>query len=67
MIEKLFQAGTDVFRLNMSHLPKERLRERVELIRSIEAKHRHPIAILADLQGPKLRVGSFTDTGVMLT
>jgi pyruvate kinase len=67
MIERLFEAGTDMFRLNMSHLPKERLRERVALIRSIEAKHRYPIAILADLQGPKLRVGSFTDTGVMLT
>jgi pyruvate kinase len=67
MMEKLFEAGADVFRLNMSHLPKERLRERVETIRSIETKHRRPIAILADLQGPKLRVGSFSDTGVMLT
>ena len=67
MMEKLFQAGADVFRLNMSHLPKERLRERVETIRAIESKHRRPISILADLQGPKLRVGAFTDTGVVLT
>jgi pyruvate kinase len=66
MIERLFLAGADVFRLNMSHLPRERLRERVELIRAIEAKHRRPIAILADLQGPKLRVGAFTGDAAML-
>ena len=66
MIEQLFRAGADVFRLNMSHLPREKLRERVELIRSIEAKYKRPIAILADLQGPKLRVGSFENDSVML-
>jgi pyruvate kinase len=67
MVERLFEAGADVFRLNMSHLPKERLRDRVEMIRGIEARHRRPIAILADLQGPKLRVGSFTDNAAVLT
>jgi pyruvate kinase len=66
MIAKLFEAGTDVFRLNMSHLPRERLREKVEVIRAIEAKFRRPIAILADLQGPKLRVGSFSGDAAML-
>ena len=66
VIERLFRAGVDVFRLNMSHLPKERLRERVGVIREIEAKHKRPIAILADLQGPKLRVGAFTGDAVML-
>ncbi len=66
MIAKLFEAGADVFRLNMSHLPKERLRERVAVIREIEAKYRRPIAILADLQGPKLRVGAFADDAAML-
>jgi pyruvate kinase len=66
MIGKLFEAGADVFRLNMSHLPRERLRERVDLIRSLEAKYKRPIAILADLQGPKLRVGSFGGDGAML-
>jgi pyruvate kinase len=59
MIAKLFQAGADVFRLNMSHLPREKLKERVEMIRAVEAKFKRPIAILADLQGPKLRVGAF--------
>jgi pyruvate kinase len=66
MIAKLFEAGADVFRLNMSHLPRERLREKVDVIRAIEAKFRRPIAILADLQGPKLRVGSFMDDGALL-
>jgi pyruvate kinase len=66
MIAKLFQAGADVFRLNMSHLPRERLKERVEMIRAVEAKFKRPIAILADLQGPKLRVGTFQGDSVML-
>jgi len=66
MIEKLFLAGADVFRLNMSHLPRERLKERVGVIRTLEAKYKRPIAILADLQGPKLRVGTFKDDGAML-
>jgi pyruvate kinase len=66
MIAKLFEAGADVFRLNMSHLPRERLKERVEMIRSVEAKFKRPIAILADLQGPKLRVGAFEGDSAML-
>ncbi len=66
MIAKLFKAGADVFRLNMSHLPRELLPERVEMIRSVEAKFKRPIAILADLQGPKLRVGAFENDGAML-
>jgi pyruvate kinase len=66
MIAKLFEAGVDVFRLNMSHLPRERLKERVEMIRSVEAKFKRPIAILADLQGPKLRVGAFEGDSAML-
>ncbi|NIX77966.1 pyruvate kinase [Microvirga terricola] len=66
MIAKLFQAGADVFRLNMSHLAREKLPERVEMIRSVEAKFKRPIAILADLQGPKLRVGTFEGDSAML-
>lgn len=66
MIAKLFEAGADVFRLNMSHLPRERLKERVEMIRAVEAKFKRPIAILADLQGPKLRVGAFEGDSAML-
>ena len=66
MIARLFEAGADVFRLNMSHLPRERLKERVGVIRGLEARYRRPIAILADLQGPKLRVGAFGGDGAML-
>jgi pyruvate kinase len=66
IIARLFEAGADVFRLNMSHLPRERLKERVEMIRAVEAKFKRPIAILADLQGPKLRVGAFEGDSTML-
>jgi len=67
MIEKLFLSGADIFRLNFSHGEHEEKAKLVDLIRSIEKKYNHPIAILADLQGPKLRVGTFADTKVYLT
>src|SRR5215210_4082585 len=66
MMAKLFEAGADTFRLNMSHLARDRLREKVGAIREIEARFRRPIAILADLQGPKLRVGTFGGDAAML-
>jgi pyruvate kinase len=56
MIEKLFLAGADVFRLNFSHGSQEQKKELLMMIREIEEKYSHPIAILGDLQGPKLRV-----------
>ncbi len=58
-IEALFLAGVDVFRLNFSHGAHEDMRALVDIIRGIEKDHAHPIAILADLQGPKLRIGKF--------
>ena len=67
MIEKLFLAGADIFRLNFSHGEHAEKSELVNIIRKIEAKYNHPICILADLQGPKLRVGTFdSDSGVVL-
>ena len=66
VIEALFAAGADVFRINMSHLPRERLSERVATIRSIEQKLKRPIAVLVDLQGPKLRVGRFAADAAMI-
>lgn len=60
-IRALFEAGADVFRLNMSHGDHGEIRERHRIIRQIEADVARPIAILADLQGPKLRVGVFSD------
>ncbi|TWI34492.1 pyruvate kinase [Paracoccus sulfuroxidans] len=59
MIRALFEAGADVFRLNMSHGSHAEHRARHDIIRKIETETGRPIAILADLQGPKLRVGTF--------
>lgn len=61
MIEKLFLAGADVFRLNFSHGEHDQKKELLDIIRAVEQKHDHPIAILGDLQGPKLRVGQFSN------
>jgi pyruvate kinase len=59
MIEKLFDAGVDVFRINMSHSrpPHDGPKALHAAIRAAEAKFRRPIGILCDLQGPKFRVG----------
>ena len=65
-IGKLFRAGADVFRINMSHTTHARMRELVAAIRAIEAENNRPIGILLDLQGPKLRVGSFGGGPAML-
>ena len=58
-IKDLHLAGADVFRLNMSHGSHDEIAERHKIIRQIEDELSSPIAILADLQGPKLRVGTF--------
>ena len=58
-IEKLFLAGVDVFRINMSHAAYDLVQRYIDIIRAIETKHNRPIGILVDLQGPKLRVGMF--------
>src|SRR5690606_5108208 len=60
-------AGADVFRINMSHTSHEAMRAYVDAIRDIERRHNRPIGILADLQGPKLRLGTFAAGGVDLT
>ncbi|SHM44621.1 pyruvate kinase [Roseibium suaedae] len=66
IIEKLYRAGADVFRINMSHTDHDRLKMLVQRIRSVEEIVGRPIGILADLQGPKLRLGTFKDGPVML-
>ena len=66
MIRALFEAGADVFRLNMSHGSHEEQAARYEIIRRIEKETGRPIAVLADLQGPKLRVGVFAKGPVQL-
>ncbi len=65
-IRELFRAGADVFRLNFSHGTHEDHRERYDTIREIEAEVERPIGILADMQGPKLRIGEMENGEVTL-
>jgi pyruvate kinase len=58
-VARLFEAGADLFRINMSHTSRDGLRERVAGIRALEKRFGRPIGVLADLQGPKLRIGTF--------
>ncbi|WP_298285478.1 pyruvate kinase [Acidocella sp.] len=67
MIRALWEAGADMFRLNFSHGTHEDHLERFKAIRRLEAERGRPIPILADLQGPKLRLGVFGAGRVMLT
>jgi pyruvate kinase len=66
MVQTLFEAGVDVFRLNFSHGTLDDHRQRLDWIREIENDAGRPIAVLADLQGPKLRLGTFVDGAVAL-
>jgi len=66
VMTQLFLAGADVFRLNFSHGAHADHAARIETIRAIEKKYQRPIGILADVQGPKLRVGQFQSGRVQL-
>jgi pyruvate kinase len=66
VISRLFQAGADVFRLNFSHGSHDDHAARIAIIRDLEKKFDRPIGILADVQGPKLRVGRFGGGRVQL-
>src|SRR5215471_6105084 len=66
MIARLFNAGADVFRINMSHTSQERMRELVGMIRAVERDTGRPIGVLIDLQGPKLRLGTFSGGSAMV-
>ncbi|MFZ5609810.1 MAG: pyruvate kinase [Pseudomonadota bacterium] len=66
MIRALFEAGVDVFRINMSHGDYEDKARAIAAIRALEKKLGRPQTILADLQGPKLRIGRFADGPVAL-
>lgn len=65
-IEQLILAGMDVARLNFSHGEPEDHRKRVELVRRLSEKHGRFVAIMGDLQGPKIRIARFKDTNVNL-
>lgn len=66
VIEALFNEGCDVFRLNFSHGSIEDHRKNCQVIRNLEKKYNHATCILADLQGPKLRIGIFKDDKIQL-
>lgn len=66
-IEHLLKAGVDLFRLNFSHGTAEDHKARLNTIRTLETKYDRPIGIVADMQGPKLRVGKFKDGAISVT
>src|ERR1700744_5283414 len=66
MIARLFEAGADVFRINMSHTSHDKMRELVATIRAGEKDHGRPIGILVDLQGPTLRLGGLKEAAAMI-
>jgi pyruvate kinase len=65
-IAALFAAGVDVFRFNFSHGTQDDHRVRLEAVRALEQKVGRPIGIMADLQGPKLRLGTFAGGKIAL-
>jgi pyruvate kinase len=67
IIKKIFVAGADVFRLNFSHGTHAEHNERYNIIRNLEAESQRPIGIIADLQGPKIRINRFSDDKIILT
>lgn len=67
MMRALFEAGVDVFRLNFSHGEHAAHAKNVETARNLEKELGRPIALLADLQGPKLRIGLFKDGKIALS
>ena len=64
MLRKLFIAGVDAFRLNFSHGSYEEHKGRLDNIRALEKELGRSVCILADMQGPKLRLGKFEDGGI---
>jgi pyruvate kinase len=66
VLERLIRAGVDVVRLNFSHGKAQDHIDRATLVREVAARVGKPVAIMADLQGPKIRVGKFAEGKVML-
>lgn len=62
----MIKAGMNVARHNFSHGSHEYHAERMKMIRKVAEEEKHPIAILLDLQGPKIRVGTLPDEGILL-
>ena len=67
IIRRLFESGVDVFRLNFSHGTQDDKKGLITTIRALEREVGRPIAVMMDLQGPKLRIGTFTGDKATLT
>src|SRR5512142_3247135 len=66
VLERMVRAGVDVVRLNFSHGTAEDHLKRADLVKEIARKTGRTVAIMCDLQGPKIRIGKFKDGKVML-
>ena len=66
VLERLLRAGVDVVRLNFSHGKAQDHIDRALLVRDTAARVGKPVALMADLQGPKIRVGKFAEGKVLL-
>jgi len=66
VINRMAEAGVDLVRLNFSHGSAKDHIDRANLVRDIAARHRRPIGVLCDLQGPKIRIGKFENTKIKL-
>src|SRR5215217_7205731 len=66
VLRAVLRAGADVVRLNLSHGPLDEHVQRLRLVRSVALELGRPIAVLADLPGPKVRAGRFPEGGVTL-
>lgn len=67
MMRKLFEAGVDMFRLNFSHGSHEAHAQNVKTARALEKEFDRPVSLLADLQGPKFRIGAFQGDKITLS
>ncbi len=65
VIREMIEAGVDVFRINFSHAHYDDVKKRIKIIRDLNKKHGYNTAILADLQGPKLRIGVMSEAVVV--
>src|SRR3990172_2429091 len=65
-LEQIIHAGVDIVRLNFSHDTHEKHQQRIDMVREAAKKQDRVIGILADLQGPKIRVANFKDSKIML-
>ena len=66
VLEKLITAGVDVFRLNYSHQTHDHHEKRIREVRRLSLKHKHAVAVIADLQGPKIRIENFKNGKIQL-